>query len=98
MSYPSPGRTGPAPPGASASPLLSPPAAPAPDGIPARVAVVEEIGADAFVFTTAQINGDETKLVARASAKGAPEREAQVTLRPVAADAHLFDPADGTRL
>jgi len=70
----------------------------APDGIPARVDVVEEIGADAFVFTTAQINGDETKLVARASAKGAPEREAQVTLRPVAADAHLFDPADGTRL
>jgi multiple sugar transport system ATP-binding protein len=70
----------------------------APDGIPARVDVVEEIGADAFVFTTAQINGDETKLVARSSAKSAPEREARVALRPIAADAHLFDPSDGSRL
>jgi multiple sugar transport system ATP-binding protein len=68
------------------------------DGIPALVEVVEEIGADAYVFCSAEVSGAETKLVARAGAKSAPERGARVSLRPIAADAHLFDPADGNRL
>ena len=68
------------------------------DGIPAQVQVVEEIGADAFVFCTAEVAGEETKLVARAGAKHAPERGAHVFLRPAAEDAHLFDPVDGMRL
>jgi multiple sugar transport system ATP-binding protein len=68
------------------------------DGIPARVDVVEEIGADAFVFCTAEISGAETKLVARAGAKQAPERGARVALRPVADEAHVFDPGSGARL
>ncbi len=67
----------------------------APDGISANVEVVEEIGADAFVFCALE---DDTKLVARASAKVAPERGARVSLRPVAAEAHLFDAVDGTRI
>jgi len=70
----------------------------APDGIPAQVQVVEEIGADSFVFCTAEVAGEETKLVARAATKHAPERGAHVSLRPAAEDAHLFDPVDGTRL
>jgi multiple sugar transport system ATP-binding protein len=68
------------------------------EGIPARVDVVEEIGADAFVFCTAEIAGEETKLVARSPAKSAPERESTVHLRPVPADAHVFDPETGMRL
>jgi multiple sugar transport system ATP-binding protein len=68
------------------------------EGIPARVDVVEEIGADAFVFCTAELAGEETKLVARAQAKTAPERESRVHLRPLAADAHVFDPESGMRL
>jgi ABC-type sugar transport system ATPase subunit len=68
------------------------------DGIPAEVQVVEEVGADAFVFCTAELDGVATKLVARAGAKRAPERGAQVSLRPVADEAHLFDPVGGARL
>ncbi len=68
------------------------------DGIPARVEVVEEVGADAWVFCAAEIGGEETKLVARAGAKAAPERGARVSLRPVVAEAHVFDPVAGTRL
>ncbi|HEY2372091.1 MAG TPA: ATP-binding cassette domain-containing protein [Gaiellaceae bacterium] len=68
------------------------------DGIPAEVQVVEELGADAFVFCTAELGGVETKLVARSGAKHAPERGARVSLRPVADEAHLFDPVDGGRL
>ena len=67
----------------------------APDGIAATVEVVEVIGADAFVFCALE---DETKLVARSSSKTAPDRGASVSLRPIAADAHVFDPADGTRI
>jgi ABC-type sugar transport system ATPase subunit len=70
----------------------------APEGIPARVDVVEEIGADAFVFCTSDVGGGEAKLVARSAAKSAPERGERVALRPVPEDAHVFDPATGARL
>jgi multiple sugar transport system ATP-binding protein len=64
------------------------------DGIPAEVEVVEEIGADSYVFAAADVG----KLVARVDTKRAPERGARITLRPRAEDAHLFDPASGQRL
>ncbi len=68
------------------------------DGIAAEVEVVEDIGADAFVFCAAEIEGVATKLVARAGAKRAPARGEHVTLRPVAEDAHVFDPVSGDRI
>ncbi|HET8893939.1 MAG TPA: ABC transporter ATP-binding protein [Gaiellaceae bacterium] len=68
------------------------------DGIAAEVEVVEEIGADAYVFCAAQLGGEEMKLVARSGAKAAPARGARISLRPVAEEAHLFDPDSGERL
>jgi multiple sugar transport system ATP-binding protein len=68
------------------------------DGIAAEVEVVEEVGADAFVVCAAELDGRETKLVARSGARGAPGRGERVTLRPVAGEAHLFDPVTGSRL
>jgi multiple sugar transport system ATP-binding protein len=68
------------------------------DGIAAEVQVVEEVGADAFLFCSAELGGEETRLVARATAKRAPGRGERVTLRPVAEEAHLFDPVGGARL
>ena len=70
----------------------------APDGIAARVEVVEEIGADACVFCAAEIGGEETKLVARAARRSRRSGERACHLRPVAADAHVFDPVGGSRL
>jgi len=67
-------------------------------GISAMVEVVEEIGADAFVFAAAEVGGEQTKLVARVEARRAPGRGSRVLLRPVADAAHLFDPATGERL
>jgi multiple sugar transport system ATP-binding protein len=64
------------------------------DGIPAEVEVVEEIGADSYVFAAADVG----KLVARVETKLAPERGARIALRPRAGEAHLFDPATGARL
>jgi multiple sugar transport system ATP-binding protein len=70
----------------------------APDGVAAEVQVVEEIGADAYLFCVADIGGERMKLVARAETKTAPERGARVTLRPKPEEAHLFDPVGGDRL
>jgi multiple sugar transport system ATP-binding protein len=64
------------------------------DGLAAEVEVVEEIGADAFVFCATET----AKLVARTEAKLAPERGSRVSLKPRAAEAHLFDAETGTRL
>ena len=68
------------------------------EGVRARVEVVEEVGADAYVFCAAEIAGVETKLVARHDARHAPARGEHVALRPRAEDAHLFDPETAERL
>jgi multiple sugar transport system ATP-binding protein len=64
------------------------------DGIPAEVEVVEEIGADSYVFAAADVG----KLVARVETKVAPQRGERISLRPRADEAHLFDPGTGARL
>ncbi len=68
------------------------------EGMPAEVEVVEEIGADAYVFCVADLPGGETKLVARTDTRGAPERGARVVLKPKPDEAHIFDPVTGERL
>ena len=70
----------------------------APDGLPARVEVVEELGADSYVFCVAEVGGETTKLVARVQTRRAPERGSNVSLKPRPDEAHLFDPASGERL
>jgi multiple sugar transport system ATP-binding protein len=67
-------------------------------GLPARVEVVEELGADAYVFCSAQVHGESTRLVARTEARGVPARGAAVTLRVRPDEAHLFDAETGARL
>jgi multiple sugar transport system ATP-binding protein len=68
------------------------------DGIPAKVDVVEDVGADAFVFCSAELDGKTTKLVARSEARRAPKQGDRVALRPRADESLLFDPASGERL
>jgi multiple sugar transport system ATP-binding protein len=68
------------------------------DGIQARVDVVEDIGADAYVFCSADLGGEQTRLVARTDVRNAPKQGERVSLRPRAEEAHLFDPESGERL
>src|SRR6186997_2259579 len=70
----------------------------APGGIEARVEVVEEFGADSYVFCVAEYGGEQVKLVARSDSRSAPEREAMVSLCPRVDEAHVFDAATGARL
>ena len=41
------------------------------DGIPAKVDVVEDVGADAFVFCSTELAGETIKLVARTEVRKA---------------------------
>jgi multiple sugar transport system ATP-binding protein len=68
------------------------------DGIAAEVQVVEDIGADAYVFCATEVDGEERRMVARSSVRRAPERGERVALRPVAGEAHFFDSVSGDRL
>jgi multiple sugar transport system ATP-binding protein len=68
------------------------------DGLPAEVQVVEEVGADAYVFCVSEIAGQTTKLVARSDARRSPTRGERVALRPLAGEAHLFRPDTGERI
>ena len=68
------------------------------EGLPAQVEVVEEVGADAWVFCAAEIAGETTKLVARTEARRAPDRGDRITLEPSPEEAHYFDAASGERL
>jgi multiple sugar transport system ATP-binding protein len=67
-------------------------------GVPAVVEVVEELGADAYVFCTAQISGEQTKLVARVDTRHPPERGERIALRPLPDEVHVFDAENGERL
>jgi multiple sugar transport system ATP-binding protein len=69
-----------------------------PGGIEARVEVVEEVGADAYVFCVADYGGEQIKLVARSDSRHVPEREAKVSICPRVDEAHVFDAATGARL
>jgi multiple sugar transport system ATP-binding protein len=68
------------------------------EGVPAQVEVIEELGADAFVFCTADVGTRSTKLVARVDARRRPARGERVVLHPIAAEAHVFDAETGERL
>jgi multiple sugar transport system ATP-binding protein len=68
------------------------------DGVPGRVEIVEELGADAYAFCVADLPGGEARLVARADARHPPASGARVALRPRFDEAHLFDPVSGLRL
>src|SRR4030095_6743103 len=68
------------------------------EGVSARVEVIEDIGADAYVFCTAELGGEQTRLLAPNEVRNAPKQGEQVSLRPRAEEAHLFDPESGKRL
>jgi len=70
------------------------------EGMPAYVEVVEELGADAFVFCSAQLEdgAENTRLVARTEARSSPAQGDRVTLKVRPDEAHVFDPETGERL
>ncbi|WP_137722929.1 ABC transporter ATP-binding protein [Prescottella subtropica] len=73
--------------------------APNGEGIPMDVDVVEELGADAFVYGRTSLGGPgEHPLVARVDWRTPPQRGDRITLHVDPASVHLFSVTDGRRL
>ncbi|MFJ4920910.1 ABC transporter ATP-binding protein [Streptomyces sp. NPDC088725] len=70
----------------------------APAGLAVTVNVVEELGADGFVYGTAQV-GEETKeLVVRVNGRAVPDKGTKLHVVPRPDELHVFSSSTGERL
>ncbi|WP_298865572.1 ABC transporter ATP-binding protein [Microbacterium sp.] len=67
-------------------------------GLQVTVDLVEELGADGYLYGHSEINGKRTDLVARVDGRRHPNAGEKITLAPVAGHVHLFDIESGERL
>jgi multiple sugar transport system ATP-binding protein len=64
----------------------------------AEVQVVEELGADAFVYCTAQLEEGPTELVVRCDGRAFPAKGEVIGLEAAQHDVHVFDQVTGRRV
>jgi multiple sugar transport system ATP-binding protein len=67
-------------------------------GLPLEVAVVEELGADGFVYGVSDVGGTPQNLILRVSERGSVHKGDVVHVTTDAARIHVFDTASGIRL
>jgi multiple sugar transport system ATP-binding protein len=68
------------------------------DGVPARVELVEELGADAYARCLTDLPGGPRRVTVRVDPWRAPDRDERVRLRPRSGEAHAFRADTGERL
>ncbi len=68
------------------------------EGISVDVDVIEELGADGYLYGTSQIHGAAQEVVARVDGRGHPHAGDKVTLKVEGGIVHLFDVESGNRL
>ena len=67
-------------------------------GLPVTVDLVEELGADGYLYGHTDINGKRTDIVARVDGRNHPHSGETVTLAATAGHVHAFDIETGERL
>ncbi|AKU15717.1 ABC transporter ATP-binding protein [Luteipulveratus mongoliensis] len=67
-------------------------------GIAVEVDVVEELGADAYVYGHTTVDDEVLQMIARVDGRTPPEKGATVHFTPKEGHVHLFDPESGERL
>ncbi|WP_049563948.1 ABC transporter ATP-binding protein [Streptomyces sp. SBT349] len=67
-------------------------------GLAVTVNVVEETGADAYVYGTAEFGGEVRDLVIRVDSRDVPEKGAKVNVVPRPGETHVFATGSGERL
>ena len=70
----------------------------APAGLAVSVNVVEELGADGYVYGTAKVGGELKDLVVRVSGRAVPEKGATLHVVPRPGETHVFSTSTGERL
>jgi multiple sugar transport system ATP-binding protein len=67
-------------------------------GLPVTVDVVEELGADAYVYGTTNFGGGDHDIIARVDGRRPPRKGETIHLSPKRGHVHLFATGDGRRL
>ncbi|MFP5334374.1 MAG: ABC transporter ATP-binding protein [Actinomycetes bacterium] len=67
-------------------------------GLPVEVAVVEELGADAYVYGVTTLGGEDHEIIARVDGRTPPMKGDVVHFQPKRGHVHLFSTKDGHRL
>ncbi|MGP3983476.1 ABC transporter ATP-binding protein [Streptomyces sp. KR80] len=70
----------------------------APAGLAVTVNVVEELGADGYVYGTAEVGGDRKDLVVRVNGRQVPEKGSELHVVPRPGETHVFSTSTGERL
>lgn len=68
------------------------------EGISVSIDVVEELGADGFIYGTSTVDGASVEVVARVHGTDHPHAGDTVTLKPQGGITHIFDVESGLRL
>ncbi|SEE79520.1 carbohydrate ABC transporter ATP-binding protein, CUT1 family [Arthrobacter alpinus] len=68
------------------------------EGLAVEADVVEELGADAYVYGHAVIDGNERDMVVRVDGRRPPMKGDTIHVRPQVGHVHLFDATSGARL
>jgi multiple sugar transport system ATP-binding protein len=68
------------------------------NGLKVEVDVVEELGADAYIYGRAKFDNSEQQIIARVDGRRPPEKGSTIALTPKVGHTHLFSTRDGLRL
>ncbi|TXK19348.1 ABC transporter ATP-binding protein [Homoserinibacter sp. GY 40078] len=68
------------------------------EGLSVEVDVVEELGADGYLYGHADIEGERVDIIARVDGRSHPEAGDKVVVTPVPQHVHVFDVESGERL
>ena len=68
------------------------------EGLPVEVNLVEELGADAYIYGSTRLGDIEHEIIARVDGRRPPEKGATVYFRPKEGHVHLFDTKTGARM
>jgi len=68
------------------------------EGLPVTVDVVEELGADGYLYGHADVNGQRTDIVARVDGRSHPSIGDTIVIAPKQGHVHAFDTESGERL
>jgi multiple sugar transport system ATP-binding protein len=67
-------------------------------GLPTEVAVVEELGADAYLYGSTDVHGERHEIIARVDGRTPPNKGDVVHLAPRSGGLHLFSGETGERI
>ena len=68
------------------------------DGLKVDVDVVEELGADGYLYGHTEIDGQRVDIVVRTDGRSHPNAGDKIVVTPVPQHVHTFDPESGERI